>query len=123
MVNVCIQKDLFPAGESLFDILTMRMATVTWSEAAAPAAKTDSAKAAASPQPIDAFLCSGAFAEKQGGMPTILEMARSMRAKKLMVVDIDADGQFHANQEMNGKLIRLTVPAGCETQPSAQNYS
>jgi two-component system response regulator FlrC len=123
MVNVCIQKDLFPAGESLFDILAMRMATVTWSEAAAPAAKTDSAKAAASPQPIDAFLCSGAFAEKQGGMPAIVEMARSMRAKKLMVVDIDTDGQFHVNQEMNGKLIRLTVPAGSETQPSAQNYS
>ena len=123
MVNVCIQKDLFPAGESLFDILAMRMATVTWSEAAAPATKTDSAKAVASPQPIDAFLCSGAFAEKQGGMPAIVEMARSMRAKKLMVVDIDTDGQFHVNQEMNGKLIRLTVPAGCEIQPSAQNYS
>ena len=34
MVNVCIQKDLFPAGEGLFDILAMRMATVNWSEAA-----------------------------------------------------------------------------------------
>ena len=29
MVNVCIQKDLFPAGESMFDILAMRMATVS----------------------------------------------------------------------------------------------
>ena len=123
MVNVCIQKDLFPAGESLFDILAMRMATVTWNDAEAAAAKTDAAKATASPQPVDAFLCSGAFAEKHGGMSTIIETARSMRAKKLMVVDIDADGQFHVNQEMNGKLIRLTVPAGCETQPSAQNYS
>ena len=33
MVNVCIQKDLFPAGEGLSDILAMRMATVTWSVA------------------------------------------------------------------------------------------
>ncbi len=123
MVNVCIQKDLFPAGESLFDILAMRMATVSWSEALAPATKTDSVKATSSPQTIDAFLCSGTFAEKQGGIPAILEMARSMRAKKLMVVDIDADGQFHVNQEMNGKLIRLTVPAGFETQPVAENYS
>ena len=47
-------------------------------------------------------------------MPAIVEMARSMRAKKLMVVGSDDDGQFHVNQEMNGKLIRLTVPAGCE---------
>ena len=83
MANVCIQKDMFPAGESLFDILTMRMATVAWREAAVPNAKTDSAKDAASPRPFDAFLCSGAFAEKQGGMPAILEMARSMRVKKL----------------------------------------
>ena len=122
MVNVCIQKDLFPAGEGLFDILAMRMATVSWSEAAAHAAKTDSDKAAASPQPVDAFLCSGVFAEKQGGVPAILEMVRSMRAKKLMIVDIDDDGQFHVHKEMNGKLIRLTLPAGCETQSLAQNY-
>ena len=81
MVNVCIQKDLFPASEGLFDILAMRMATVNWSETAGPAGKRDSAKAAASSQPIDAFLCSGAFADKQGGMPAIVEMARSMRAK------------------------------------------
>jgi len=123
MVNVCIQKDLFPAGEGLSNILAMRMATVNWSETAGPAGKTDSAKAAASSQPIDAFLCSGAFADKQGGMPAIVEMARSMRAKKLMVIDSDDDGQFHVTQEMNGKLIRVTVPAGCEIQPVAENYS
>ena len=123
MANVCIQKDMFPAGEILFDILTMRMATVTWREAAVPAAKTDSAEDAASSAPFDAFLCSGTFAEKQGGVPAIVELARSMRVKKLMVVNIDADGHFHVKQEMNGKLVRLTVPAGCETQPSAQNYS
>ena len=123
MVNVCIQKDLFPAGESLFEILTMRMASVQWRETNAQAAKADTSKAGAASQPIDAFLCSVDFAEKQGGMAAIVEMVRSMRAKKLMVIDNDADGQFHVTQEMNGKLIRVAVPAGCETQPTAQNYS
>jgi len=123
MVNVCIQKDLFPAGESLFEILTMRMASVQWREANAPAAKADASNAGAASQPIDAFLCSANFAEKQGGMAAIVEMTRSMRAKKLMVIDSDADGQFHVTQEMNGKLIRVAVPAGTETQPTAQNYS
>ena len=123
MVNVCIHKDLFPAGESLFHILTMRMATVSWHEAVEPAAKADSAKTVVSPQPIDAFLCSGAFAEKKGGMQAVVEMARSIRAKKLMIVDIDAGKEFNVRQEMNGKLIRLRVPTGCETQPLAQNYS
>ena len=94
MFNVCIQKELFPAGESLFDILTMRMAAVNWCEAKGTAVKMDSADVVAGPQPIDAFLCSWAFADKQGGMPAIVEMARSMRAKKLMVVDID-EGRRH----------------------------
>ena len=123
MVNVCIQKDLFPAGESLFEILTMRMASVQWREANAPAAKADASNAGAASQPIDAFLCSADFAEKQGGMAAIVEMTRSMRAKKLMVIENDADGQFHVTQEMKGKLIRVAVPAGTETQPTAQNYS
>ena len=123
MVNVCIQKNLFPAGESLFDILQMRMATVNWSEAARSACKTESTQPSASPQSIDAFLCSGAFADNQGGIQNIVEMARSMRAKKLMVIDSHDDGQFHAAQEMNGKLIRVTVPSGCENQPIAENYN
>ena len=123
MFNVCIQKDLFPSGEVLFDILTMRMAKVNWFEANRAAAKMDSAKVSVGPQSIDAFLCSGTFAEKQGGTPAIVEMARAMRAKKLMVVDIDDQGHFHVNEEMNGKLIRIAVPAGCETQPIAENYS
>ena len=123
MVNVCIQKDLFPAGESLFEILTMRMASVQWRETNAPSAKADAGNAVAASQPFDAFLCSADFAEKQGGMASIVEMVRSMRAKKLMVIDNDADGQFHVTQEMNGKLVRVGVPAGCETQPTAQSYS
>ena len=93
-----------PAGEILFDILKMRMAKVNWCEAAR-ACKTESTQPSASPQSIDAFLCSGAFADNQGGIQNIVEMARSMRAKKLMVIDSDDDGQFHAAQEMNGKLI------------------
>ena len=123
MVNVCIQKDLFPVGESLFDILAMRMATVNWSTADESGCQTDRAEVSASQKTIDAFLCGEAFAEKQGGMPAIVEMARSMRAKKLMVIDRGDDGQFQVTQEMNGKLIRVTVPAGCETQPVAENYS
>ena len=123
MVNVCIQKDLFPAGESLFDILTMRMATVNWSTTDETGGKADRAEVPASQKTIDAFLCGGAFAEKQGGVPAIVEIARSMRAKKVMVIDSDDDGQFYVTQEMNGKLIRVTVPAGFKTQPLAENYS
>jgi len=74
-------------------------------------------------QPIDAFLCSVDFAEKQGGVAAVVEMVRTMRAKKLMLIGTDPDDQFHVTHEMNGKLIRLAVPTACETQPAAQNYN
>ena len=57
MVNVCIQKELFPAGESLFEILTMRMASVQWRETNTLAAKADADNTGTASQPIDAFLC------------------------------------------------------------------
>jgi two-component system response regulator FlrC len=123
MVNLCIQKDLFPASESLSEILTMRLASVQWRVAGSKAEETAENHGALAPQKIDAFLCSAEFAEKQGGVPAIVEMARSMRVKKLMVIDTDADGQFHVTQEMNGKLIRVVIPVGCASEPVANNYS
>jgi len=123
MVNLCIQKDLFPAGDALTEILTVRMASVQSREGAANSAKPQAGAATPTPQPVDAFLCSAAYAEKQGGLSAIVDMARSMRAKKLMVIGIDDDGQFNVSHEMNGKLMHVTIPAGCETQPAARNYS
>jgi two-component system response regulator FlrC len=123
MVNVCIQKNLLPASEVLYEILTMRMASVRWHDVADIPTKALGGGAGSAFQPIDAFLCSAEYAEKQGGIAAIVEMTRAMRAKKLMVIETDQDGQFQVTNEMNGKLVRLAVPVGCEAQPAAQNYS
>ena len=84
MVNVCIQKDMFPAGESLFDILAMRMATVNWSEASAPAAKTDSVKARQVQNLLMHFYVAGHLPKNRGG-------ARHCR-----------DGPVNAGQKVDG---------------------
>jgi two-component system response regulator FlrC len=123
MVNVCIQKDLLPCAEVLSEILTMRMASVNWRDSAASTSTPVASPGAVASQPIDAFLCSVDFAEKQGGVAAVVEMVRTMRAKKLMLIGTDPDDQFHVTHEMNGKLIRLAVPTACETQPAAQNYN
>ena len=123
MVNVCIQKDLFAFGESLSEILKMRMASVLWREKDALLSEPTEVKDNTPGKAIDAFLCSLAFVEKHGGLSDIVEVTRSMRAKKLMIVEEDNTGLFQVSQEMNGKLIRVSVPLDCLDEPVAQSYS
>ncbi len=123
MINVCIQKDLLPSSQVLFDILSMRMASVRWHNTLETATKVTATSQGTALQPSDVFLCSLDYAEKQGGIAAIVDMTRAMRAKKLMIIEIDRDDEFQVTNEMNGKLIRLAIPANCETQPAAKNYS
>ncbi|MDB0016519.1 hypothetical protein N9E28_03135, partial [Alphaproteobacteria bacterium] len=111
MVKVCIEKKLLPVADMLLDIFTMRMANVVLHEDMS--AQTNGADAAAVskiPQNIDVFICSDKFAEKNGGTAGIVDLARRIRAKKLMLIGHGDSDQFFVSQEMNGKLIRLTVP-------------
>ena len=69
------------------------------------------------------FLCSAEFAEQNGGTTGIVDLARGMKAKKLMIIGHDDSDQFFVCHEMNGKLIRLTIPIAAEKTPIATNYS
>ena len=74
-------------------------------------------------QSHDVFLCSSEFAEQNGGTTGIVDLARGMKAKKLMIIGHDDCDQFFVCHEMNGKLIRLTIPIAAEKMPIATNYS
>jgi two-component system, response regulator FlrC len=124
MVRVCIEKKLLPVADMLLDIFTMRMANAVLHEDMS--AQTNGADAAAVskiPQSVDVYICSDKFAEKNGGTAGIVELARRIRAKKLMIIGHDDSDQFFVSQEMNGKLIRLTVPIAAEKMPISVNYS
>ena len=128
MVKVCIERQLLPTADMLVEIFAMRMAEVCirGDEVPAPAGPCAASTASANskiPQSYDVFVCSAEFADKAGGMAGIVDLARTMKAKKLMIIGHDESDQFFVAHEMNGKLIRLTMPRAAQTTPIAENYS
>jgi two-component system response regulator FlrC len=128
MVKVCIERQLLPVADALIDIFTMRMAEISIKEGLTekPSGEVATSSANANsqiPQGCDVFVCSAEFADKNGDTPGIVDLARSMKAKKLMVIGHDENDQFFVSHEMNGKLIRLNMPKSARVKPTAENYS
>ena len=128
MVKVCIERHLLPVTDMLSDIFTMRMAEIGIREDVTTNPAGDCVTGSVNPngkisQSYDVFLCSAKFAEKNGGTSGIVDLARSMKAKKLMVIGHDESDQFSVSHEMNGKLIWLSMPKSAQTTPAAANYS
>lgn len=126
MVKVCIQKKLLPVADMLLEIFTMRMADAVLYENIDAKSRVGNAAGATTskiPQSHDVFLCSSEFAEQNGGTSGIVDLARGMKAKKLMIIGHDDGDQFFVSHEMNGKLIRLSIPIAAEKMPIATNYS
>ena len=126
MVKVCIQKKLLPVADMLLEIFTMRMADAVLYEdinAQSRVGNTTGVATSKISQSHDVFLCSSEFAEQNGGTTGIVDLARGMKAKKLMIIGHDDCDQFFVSHEMNGKLIRLTIPIAAEKMPIATNYS
>ncbi len=126
MVKVCIESKLLPVADMLIDIFTMRMAdAILYSDLCteSPRSDTVSGASAKTSHSQDVFLCSAEFAKKSGGTSGIVDLARGMKAKKLMIIGHDENDQFFVSHEMNGKLIRLAIPIAAEKTPIAVNYS
>ena len=114
MVKVCIERQLLPVADMLVDIFTTRMAEIGIREDATAKPTGECATGSANPngkipQSYDLFLCSAEFAEKNGGTSGIVDLARGMKAKKLLVIGHDESDNFYVSNEMNGKLIRLSM--------------
>jgi len=114
--------------DMLVEIFAMRMAEVgiRGDEVPAPAGLCSASTASANakiPQSYDVFVCSAEFADTAGGTAGIVDLARTMKAKKLMIIGHGESDQFFVAHEMNGKLIRLTMPRAAQTIPNAENYS
>ena len=128
MVKVCIERQLLPVADILVDIFATRMAKIGIRGEAKANSSNDSATGSANAnskilQNFDLFLCSAEFAEKNGGTSSIVDLARGMKAKKIMVIGHDESDSFFVSHEMNGKLIRLSMPKSAQNTPAAANYS
>lgn len=128
MVKVCIEKQLLPVADMLTDIFKMRMADVFACESDRTQASGNYANSAANPsekvtQTSDVLVCSSEFVDSVGGTAGIIEQSRRIKAKKLVVVGHDDSDQFYVSHEMNGRLIKVTIPKIAETMPASRNYS
>jgi two-component system response regulator FlrC len=128
MVKVCIERQLLPVADILVDIFATRMAKIGIRGEATANSSNDSATGSANAnskilQNYDLFLCSAEFAEKNGGTSSIVDLARGMKAKKIMVIGHDESDSFSVSHEMNGKLIRLSMPKSAQNTTAAANYS
>ena len=124
MIKVCIERQFLPSADILINILSMRLAEVGLRETIIES-KTSS-KGSSNPQVInvyDVFLCSAKFVDKNGGTSGVVELARDIKAKKLIIIDEDENDQFFVSQEMNGKLVRVVIPTTAKTAPLVHNYS
>ncbi len=82
MAIISIQKSELRAADQLLALaLNRRMGEVIWHDAA------DSPTADKPAKPVDAFVCSAAYAEACGGQSAIIEAARAMKAAKVLVVE------------------------------------
>ena len=128
MVKVCIEKQLLPVADMLTDIFRMRMADVYACENDRTQDSGKCANSAATPnekvsQTSDVLVCSSDFVDSVGGTAGIVEQSRRIKAKKLVVVSHDDSDQFYVSHEMNGRLIKVTIPKIAETMPASRNYS
>ena len=128
MVKVCIEKQLLPVADMLTDIFKMRMADVCACENGRTQASGNCENSAATPnekipQNSDVLVCSSDFVDSVGGTAGIIEQSRRIKAKKLVVVSRDDSDQFYVSHEMNGRLIKVTIPKIAETMPASRNYS
>ena len=128
MVKVCIEKQLLPVADMLTDIFKMRMADVCAREndrtqASGNCANSDTTPSEKVTQTSDVLVCSSDFVDSVGGTAGIIEQSRRIKAKKLLVVGHDDSDQFYVSHEMNGRLIKVTIPKIAETMPASRNYS
>ena len=128
MVKVCIEKQLLPVADMLTDIFKMRMADVCAREndrtqASGNCANSDTTPSEKVTQISDVLVCSSDFVDSVGGTAGIIEQSQRIKAKKLVVVGHDDSDQFYVSHEMNGRLIKVTIPKVAETMPASRNYS
>ena len=98
MVSVCIEKTLLPVADMLLDIFKMRMANAVLRgdiNARSNGANANVVANSKIPQSHDVFLCSAEFVEQNGGTTGIVDLARGMKVKKLMIIGHDDSDHYH----------------------------
>jgi two-component system response regulator FlrC len=130
VAHIIIEKSGLLGAEQLAVFLENRMAQVSWhdnSQAPPKGAGSSASDVSLAPaSAIDAFVCSKEFSDKVGGVSGITNIARKMKASRVMVISADSQKPFEMCSEMRGNLIFLNMApsdAAGEMLTSPQNFS
>jgi two-component system, response regulator FlrC len=130
VAHIIIEKSGLLGAEQLSEFLENRMAKVSWHNNDQTPQKDNGAlvldASLASASAVDAFVCSKEFADKAGGVSGITDVARKMKASRVMVISANSQKAFEMHSEMRGNLIFLNMApsdATGEMLTSPQNFS
>ena len=116
MAIIAIEKTDLIGAEQLKMFLELRMAEIFWHDASKKFEKEADRKVVPSAHTADAFVCSKAFADAAGGVPSIAEVARSLKASRVLILGCDDTGDFSVSSEMKGNVIHLNMAAEDTTE-------
>jgi two-component system response regulator FlrC len=98
MSFIRLAKDHFDSADIIETILLKRMFTVS------PLPSSDEASTAGA-----TLICSDTFIKKNGGREKLIEMARQIKARLIIVITEHAD-DFSMTTDLGGKLINVSMP-------------
>ena len=106
MAIIAIEKTDLIGADQLAAFLERRMAEVTWFD---PQCKL--AKATLPANTFDAYVCSQTYSDAKGGDAAVVELARSLKASRVLIIGRDESEKFSVKTKMKGNLIHLNMAA------------
>ena len=128
MAIIAIEKTDLVGAEQLAAFLERRMADIIWHDVSNGLTKEGGAKSVALANVADAYVCSKAFAAAKGGVHAVVEIARGLKAGRVLILGHDESDNFSVQTEMKGNLIHLNMASSDCKGPSLNpdypsNYS
>ena len=99
MATIVIEKTDLVGADQLATFLDCRMAQVIWHDASAVTGQ------------VDAFVCSCSFADKSGGVSSVVDIAKGLKAGRVLIIGQDQGEAFSVTTEMRGNLVHLNMAA------------
>ncbi len=112
MATIAIERTDLIGAEQMAAFLECRMADIVWLDVA-----SEPAKAALPVNTIDAYVCSQKYAGAKGGVSAVVEIARGVKASRVLIIGCDEGDNFSVRTEMKGNLIHLNMAESDCTAP------
>ena len=108
MTKIIIEKSGLAGADQLAAYLEKRLAEIIWRDELA----TETEENKFLQQSSAAFVCSRHFADEHGGVSGVIEIARSIKTGRVLIIGQDREVGFSVTSEMKGNLIHLNMAAG-----------